>query len=404
MTTSSELRSALLAAAKRSTNIVAGCSNIESTKMYLALPFLGLLGYDYTNPFEVFPEHRAGASGSSDAAPKVDFAVLRDRQPIIALECKSAGSDLGDRANIAAYFRAVPSVKLAIMTNGMLYSFFVDSDLPDDMDGEPFLTIDLETIESVGITDELLDSLLLLTKEQFDPETLAEAAHVQLVKRRLRGAFIEEAAAPSAEFCRFALDRIGIKNVRVESMERYYAPMVKTAFEESLVMPVVQRLRGDTASLESRSGQNLVHKLGPRVSISERESAILGYVRRRLAFLVDDESMFAAIENVQAKDYVGRVVVFYGRERKGRLFDFIAGSEKGDKYVFPEPIGEIVTRNIADVDQALKTIFLANVKDQSSAGSGSKGTVGVTRSPKISSADLGLGDLDMAFALSRELG
>lgn len=368
MTTTSELRAALQAAAKRSTSIVAGCSNIESTRMYLALPFLGFLGYDFTNPFEVFPEHKAGYSGNGGGMHKVDFAVLRDGQPIIALECRVARSDLTDRTNLAGYFRAVPSVKLAIQTNGMLYSFFVDSDTPDEMDSEPFLTIDLETIESVGIADEVLESLLLLTKLNFDPDTLAEAAHVQLVKKRLRSAFTEEAAAPSAEFCRFALDRIGLKNVRVESIERYYAPMVKTAFEESLVLPIVQRLRGDAASAESRNGQQLLNKLGPRVSISERESAILGYVRRRLAFLVDDETMFSAIEHVQAKDYVGRVVVFYARERKGRLFDFIAGAEKGDKYVFPEPIGEIVTREIADIDQALKTIFLANVKEQPANG------------------------------------
>lgn len=336
--------------------------------MYLALPFLGFLGYDYTNPFEVFPEHKAGYNGNGAGMAKVDFAVLRDSQPIIALECRVAGSDLADRSNLASYFRSVPSVKLAIQTNGLLYSFFVDSDTPDEMDGEPFLTIDLETIESVGIADEVLESLNLLTKEHFDPETLAEAAHVQLVKRRLRSAFTDEAAAPSAEFCRFALERIGLKNVRVESIERYYAPMVKTAFEESLVMPIVQRLRGDAASAENRNGQQLLNKLGPRVSISERESALIGYVRRRLAFLIDDETLFSAIEHVQAKDYVGRVVVFYSRERKGRLFDFIAGAEKGDKYVFPEPIGEIVTRNISDIDQALKTIFLANVRDQSANG------------------------------------
>lgn len=361
MTSSGELRTALLAAAKRSVGIVGGCSNIESTRLYLALPFLGLLGYDYSNPYEVFPEHKTGDDPHGHA--KVDFAVLRSGAPIIAMECRTAGSDgLGERDKLAAYFAAVPTVKLAIQTNGVLFSFFVDSDNPDEMDREPFLTLDLETIHSVGVPDDVLDSLALLTKEHFDSDTLAEAAHVQLVKKRLRNAFIEEAAAPSPEFCRFALERIGLKNVRADSVERHYAPMVKSAFEESLVLPVVQRLRTDQ-SAGDRGPPHLLHKLGPRVSISERESSILGYVRRRLAFLVDDETLFAAIENVQAKDYVGRVVVFYGRERKGRLFDYIAGGDKLDKYVFPEPIGEIVSPDISAIDQALKTIFLANVSD-----------------------------------------
>lgn len=362
--TSSDLRTGLLAVAKRSMGIVKGCSNIESTRLYLALPFLGLLGYDYSNPYEVFPEHR-GMDANGSAAAKVDFAVLRDGKPIIAMECRVAGADgLGDRSNLSTYFRAVPTVKLAIQTNGILYSFFVDSDSPEDMDHEPFLTLDLETIDGIGVAEEVLESLQLLTKENIDTDTLAEAAHVQLVKKRLRNAFTEEASAPSAAFCRFALERIGLQNVRQDSLERYYAPMVKSAFEESLVMPVVQRLRGDSASGEGRGSPHLLHKLGPRMQISERESSILGYVRRRLAFLVQDEKLFTAIENVHAKDYVGRVVVYYERERKGRMFDFIAGSDTADKYVFPEPIGEIRTRSIADIDQALKTIFLANIREQ----------------------------------------
>lgn len=363
MTTSSELRTGLLAVAKRSMAIVQGCSNIESTRLYLALPFVGLLGYDYSNPYEVFPEHRA--QDGSGTPSKVDFAVLRDGKPIIAMECRVAGTEgLGERNNLSIYFRSVPSVKLAIQTNGILYSFFVDSDNPDEMDHEPFLTLDLETVESVGVADDVLESLQLLTKDNIDTDTLAEAAHVQLVRKRLRNAFIEEAATPSADFCRFALERIGLRNVRTDSLERYYAPMVKTAFEESLVMPVVQRLRGENGSGEGRGSPHLLHKLGPRMQISERESSILGYVRRRLAYLVDDEKLFTAIENVHAKDYVGRVVVYYERERKGRMFDFIAGGDKADKYVFPEPIGEIRTHSISDIDQALKTIFLANVREQ----------------------------------------
>jgi len=53
------------------------------------------------------------------------------------------------------------------------------------------------------------------------------------------------------------------------------------------------------------------------------------------------------------------------------MFDFIAGGDKADKYVFPEPIGEIRTRSISDIDQALKTIFHANVRDHANGMSSS---------------------------------
>lgn len=96
----------------------------------------------------------------------------------------------------------------------------------------------------------------------------------------------------------------------------------------------------------------------------EEEPAILEYVRRRLAYLLKDETMFSAIENVHAKDYVGRIVLYYDRgERKGRMFDYIMGDDGTERYIFPEPIGEIRTRQVKDIDQALQTIFMANARE-----------------------------------------
>ncbi len=360
MTTQNELRAGLLAVAKRSIGIMAACTNEESTKLYLVLPMLGLLGYDFTNPYEVYPEHAAGF-GAGDTA-RVDLAILRDGQPEIAIECKQTGADLTEcRGQLARYFNALPTVKLGIMTNGILFEFFVDSAQPNLMDDEPFMTLDLETIARVGVSDEVLESLVSATKEHYDPETIAEAAHVQLVKKRLRTIFVEEAKGPSEEFCRYALQKAGLSNVRKAAIERYYAPMIKTAFEESLVLPVVARLRSEPAA-EGRSSVGL-HQIGQRISTTEREIEIFGFIKRRLAFLVDDEGHFAAIENVQMKDYVGKLAVFYDRERKGRLFDFIEGADGYDKYIFPDPIGDIVTNNILEIDDALKAIFATRVRE-----------------------------------------
>lgn len=360
MTTHNELRAGLLAVAKRSIGIMAACTNEESTKLYLVLPMLGLLGYDFTNPYEVYPEH-AASFGSGDIA-RVDLAVLRDGQPEIAIECKQTGADLAEsRGQLARYFNALPTVKLGIMTNGIVFEFFVDSAQPNLMDDEPFMTLDLETIARVGVSDEVLESLISATKEHYDPETIAEAAHVQLVKKRLRTIFVEEAKGPSEEFCRYALLKAGLNNVRKAAIERYYAPMIKTAFEESLVLPVVARLRSESAT-DGRPSVGL-HQLGQRISTTEREIEIFGFVKRRLAYLVDDETHFAAIDNVQMKDYVGKLAIFYDRERKGRLFDFIEGADGFDKYIFPDPIGDIVTNNILEIDDALKAIFITRVRE-----------------------------------------
>lgn len=357
MTTSNELRAGLLAVAKRSVSIMTACSNDESTKLYLVLPFLGLLGFDYTNPYEVYPNHAV----SPDC--KADFAILRDGMPVIAVDARKAGSDLFDqRSKLARYFNAIDGVKLAILTNGTLFEFYVDSTSPSTMDDEPFLTLDLETVARAGVAEEILEALIAATKDHFDPETIAEAAHVQLVKKRLRSVFVEEAKGPSEEFCRFALARIGLGSVRKDAIARYYAPLIRGAFEESLVVPVVERLKTQAAG-DSRSNPMSMHQIGQRIATTEHQLDMFNYVRRRLAYLAEDETMFDSIANVRFTDYVGRICVYYDRERKGRLFDYIEGADGYDKYIFPDPIGEIVANNVLEIDTALKTVFAARVRE-----------------------------------------
>lgn len=360
MTTANALRAGLQAVAKRSFSIVTACSNVQSTKLYLVLPVLGLLGYDCSDPFEVYPDHAVGGDGFDTV--RCDFAILKDGIPVVAVSAVAAGRDLYEaRAPLRRYFDAAPDVKLGILTNGVLFEFFVDASVKDVMDDEPFLTLDLESIARAGVSDDVIEALLPATKDHFTPETIAEAAHIQLVRKRLRAAFVAEAKSPSETFCRFALNRIGVGAVGKEVIDRYYAPMIQTAFEESLIVPAVARLRSQTT--KDGHGLMLSMPLGTRLESAAHEIAIVAYIRRRLSYLADDEMLFDAVENVQCRDYIGRLSIFYDRERMGHLFDYFEGADGYDKFVFPEPIGEIVTNNLLEIDSALKTVFAARVKE-----------------------------------------
>jgi predicted type IV restriction endonuclease len=85
-------------------------------------------------------------------------------------------------------------------------------------------------------------------------------------------------------------------------------------------------------------------------------------VRQRLAFLVKDEAHFKAIEAVRYRDFIGKLKVYYCKENKGRLFDFIESQDGCDKFIFPDPFGAIVTSNLRDIDDALVATFLARVQ------------------------------------------
>ena len=164
------------------------------------------------------------------------------------------------------------------------------------MDDDPYLTLDLESVWRNGVSDEVLDALIHVTKASFDPETIAELAHVRLVKKRLRTSLLEEASAPSEEFCRFFLQRAGLKQVRKGAIDRYYGPLIKTAFDEALVLPAVQKLRNDP---DGKSTSLNLHQIGQRIVTSEHELSIVGYIRRRLAYLVREEALFSAIDRIE---------------------------------------------------------------------------------------------------------
>ncbi len=50
------------------------------------MPFLQTLGYDVFNPFEVIPEFMCDIGAKK--GEKIDYAIQKDGNPIILIECK----------------------------------------------------------------------------------------------------------------------------------------------------------------------------------------------------------------------------------------------------------------------------------------------------------------------------
>ncbi len=356
-----ELRSALAEQAKRAGALVKACNNDESMKLYLVLPMIAALGYDSTDPLELYPNHEADlVPGAAAQHPFVaDFAVLKEGLPVIAFGAARSPGDIdAKRQMIGAYYSAWPTVRLACLTNGIKFDFFVDSIVTNVMDEEPFLTLDLDTIAAGGVPDDVAETLHFATKGALDPEMMAERAHLQLVRKRLRTAFVEEAQSPTEDFCRLMMQRVGFPGVPREAIDRHYATIVKSSFEEALVLPVVQRL--NVAGASEGLASSLKVQVGQKVASSERELALFNGIRRRLAYLVSDEAHFAAIDRIGYKDSVGKITFYLDSDPEGRLFEVIRGVGSVDKFVFPG-MGDVVTSDIKAVDAQLKAVFEAKV-------------------------------------------
>lgn len=355
-----ELKASLSAIAERSAVIKSTCVNEESTKQFLVLPVIGALGYDCTNPFEVQPEFPADFRNGIQE--RVDYVIMHDGKPAIAVECKKVGTDLAaNRGQLRTYFTPLSSVRLGVLTDGLRFEFFVDCENANVMDVEPFVTLDLEQATRAPIPGDVIEALSKISRANFEPDAIAEAAEMRLVAKRLRTVLTQEVREPSDDLCKLVLQRVGVTNVRRTAIQARYGGLIRAAFEDALVLPVVEMLRASSSSEGSQGSSK--DEVSQRIITTDRELSVYRYVCRRLAFLASHEQHFSAIEQVGYRDYIGKFAIYYANVHKGRLLDFIEGSNGQDKFLFPEPFGELITGNMRDIDEPLRKIFTQRVRE-----------------------------------------
>jgi hypothetical protein len=337
------------------------CSNEESTKLILVVPFLRLLGYDPSDPEQVTAESHADYS--EKYKNRVDFLLLASGG-CIALECKPCGAELkDDRGQLKSYFSALSGSRIGALTNGLEYEFFIDSAETNRMDEEPFLSVSLKSFANGGLLPDEIETLERLRRDVFDPDAIAEQARQRLLKEELVSSFGEELRNPSDELCKLFLLRADKKWVSSKMMEKTYRGLMKAAIAEALARQVWSRLQAQhqlDVSVRAKEG------VSPAVETTDRELYVFGYCQRRLAYLMqNDNSLFRAIEKVGYKDLQGKFVVFYERKNAGRLFDFFEGDEGRDRFVFPNDLGqfEVGDDDLAQIDQPLLTIFKTRVRE-----------------------------------------
>lgn len=366
---------------ERMVNVASRCINEEATKLFLVLPLVNFLGYDTMNPDEVCPEHNADFSDKYKN--RVDFAILKNKDPVIAIECKALGAPLkDDRGQLRSYFNAAPTVKMGVITDGMVYEFYADSDEPNMMDPNAFLSFDLHDIAKGKIEDSVVDGLKSLQKSNFDPENIGAEAKRKLVFQNLVQQIEELAQNPSEPFVRLLLQNIGLSHVRSKAMTDYIV-LTKSAFSEFVNLRILQRLDLPTKDKEPEK-QPLAADLPkadsdqikePEIVPSETEIYIFEYIKKRLAFLSDTDELFSATDSIEYKDYKGKFVVYYGKERAGRLFDFYESKETKYKFDFgPDFGGEISTDTLEIIDQSLLNVFKTRVEEMAPKGKKKKAT------------------------------
>lgn len=144
--------------------------NEEMTKTAFVMPFINLLGYDVSDPTEVVPEFTADFGARQ--GEKVDYAIFKDGEVIMIVECKKFGTDLPDThtAQLYRYF-SVTHARIAVLTDGALYRFYTDLERSNLMDTKPFLEFNLLDIQYPFVNE-----LERFTKSAFDLNAICIAA------------------------------------------------------------------------------------------------------------------------------------------------------------------------------------------------------------------------------------
>ncbi|MDQ0505792.1 type I restriction endonuclease [Xanthobacter agilis] len=365
----SEFRDKLTEFAKRAVTAAPRCQNEESTKMFLVVPMISFLGYDHMDPNEVFPEHHCDFS--EKYKNRVDFAIFKGGEPVIAIETKPANAPSlrDDRGQLRSYFNAARTVKMGILTDGLIWEFYADSDEPNMMDANPFLRFDLKEVARGKVDDSALEGLSSLGKAVFDPDNIGAEAKRKHIYNSVLAQVGAIFADPPEEFSRPLLKKAGIGHISQKALDEY-RPLIQAALREFISRQILHRL--DLPKPDAAVPTPTVPESQPAPSAAdaivttERELAVYAWTRQRLAFLVRDDTLFAEIAAVDYRDYQGKFVVFYKMERKGRLFEFVESKTgAGYRFLFPDESGlapgDVSVTSLTEIDEPLLAVFKARV-------------------------------------------
>jgi predicted type IV restriction endonuclease len=192
----------------------------EAAKTALVMPFLQALGYDVFNPAQVVPEFTADVGIKK--GEKVDYALCIDGKLSILVECKpsSVELDLKHASQLFRYF-ATTDARVAVLTNGVVYQFYSDTEQPNKMDDKPFFVFSLDAIRKSDIP-----TLELFTAGNFSVEGIVAEAGRLKFQSLLRIELEKEFASPSEEFVRMMASRVQSGRISASVKEQVQASLL----------------------------------------------------------------------------------------------------------------------------------------------------------------------------------
>ncbi|HPS40086.1 MAG TPA: type I restriction endonuclease [Candidatus Cloacimonadota bacterium] len=207
----------------------------EATKNAFIMPFIMALGYDVFNPLEVVPEYICDIG--TKKGEKIDYAIMKDGNPMILVECKHWGHVLNvHEGQLLRYFH-VSKARFGILTNGIIYRFYTDLKDPNKMDEKPFFEIDLSDIR-----ENQIDELKKFHKSYFDLDNILSTASELQYTNQLKSLVKEELSNPSEQLVRLFTTQVYSGKLMPKIVEQF-TELVRKSISSVISDIITERLK-----------------------------------------------------------------------------------------------------------------------------------------------------------------
>lgn len=337
----------------------------EATKNAFIMPFILALGYDVFNPLEVVPEFVADIG--TKKGEKIDYAIFKDGNPAILIECKHWGQNLNlYDGQLLRYFH-VSKAKFGVLTNGIEYRFYSDLDEPNKMDEKPFLSFRIDEIKDVQ-TEELKK----FHKSYFDVESIVNTASDLKYTNELKSLLHKELSNPSAEFVKHLTKQVYSGMITSKVMDSF-TELTRRSINQYISEIYTDRLKQALSKETEKSNSEQLEELSDDPVIStakgvetteeelEAFMVIKSILRQKInvsrIYYRDAQSYFAILLDDNNRKTVCRL--YFNKKKSIGLFD----TEKRETKYEIETIDDLFQYG----DMLLETLglyeFVTNVTD-----------------------------------------
>lgn len=207
----------------------------EACKNAFVMPFVQALGYDVFNPTEVVPEFISDIGLKK--GEKIDYAIFKDGEPTILIECKHCGQNLNlHDGQLLRYFH-VSKAKFGLLTNGVTYRFYTDLVAANKMDEKPFLEFNITDIK-----DNQIEELKKFHKSYFDIESITNTASELKYTTELKHLIQQELNNPTADFVKHFTRQVYPSVITSKVLEQF-TNLTKKSIQQHISDLITERLK-----------------------------------------------------------------------------------------------------------------------------------------------------------------